>query len=124
MPPQSPTLASWELGLRLRQRREQLGVEVKTITERLGFSRNYWSAVENERKILSAEKLPQVLDLLEYDDEERAELTELREAARQRGWWSSYSALFGSELLRYYGLEHGAQTIRTYESLLIPGLLQ
>lgn len=124
MPPPSPTVASWELGLRLRQRRVQLGVEVKTITDRLGFSRNYWSAVENKRKILATEQLQRVLDLLEYDDEERAELTVLREAARQRGWWSAYSALFSDELLRLYGLEHGAQSIRTYDNLLIPGLLQ
>ncbi|MGH3566591.1 MAG: Scr1 family TA system antitoxin-like transcriptional regulator [Pseudonocardia sp.] len=124
MPSPSPTVASWELSLRLRQRREQLGIEVKTITDHLGFTRNYWSAVENERKILSAEKLQRVLDLLEYDDEERTELTELRESAKQRGWWSGYSALFDDELLRYYGLEHGARSIRTYESLLIPGLLQ
>lgn len=123
MPP-SPTVASWELSLRLRQRRAQLGIEVETITDQLGFTRNYWSAVEHERKILATEKLHRVLDLFEYDDEERAELIALREAAKQRGWWSGYSALFSDELLRYYGLEHGAQSIHTYESLLIPGLLQ
>ncbi|MGI9001853.1 MAG: Scr1 family TA system antitoxin-like transcriptional regulator [Pseudonocardia sp.] len=124
MPPPSPTVASWELGLRLRQRRAQLGVEVKTITDQLGFTRNYWSAVEHERKILATDKLHHVLDLLKYDDDERTELIELREAAKQRGWWSDYSALFNDELLRLFGLEHGAQSIRTYESLLIPGLLQ
>ncbi len=124
MPPPSPTVASWELSLRLRQRREQLGIEVETITDQLGFTRNYWSAVENKRRILTADKLQQVFDVLEYDDEERSELIALREAAKQRGWWSGYSALFSDELLRYYGLEHGAQSIHTYESLLIPGLLQ
>jgi transcriptional regulator with XRE-family HTH domain len=124
MPPASAVVAGWELSLRLRDRREQLGVEVKTITDELGFSRNYWSAIENERKILAADKLAQVLDVLEFDEDEKAELTELREAARRRGWWSRYSGLFSDELQRYFGLEHGAQTIRTYESLLIPGLLQ
>ncbi len=124
MAPSSPTVASWELGLRLRQRREQVGIEVKTITERLGFSRAYWSAIENERKILSEDKLATVLDLLEFDDDEQRELLELREAAKRRGWWARFSALFSDELLRLYGLEHGAQSIRTYESLLIPGLLQ
>lgn len=124
MPPSSPTVASWELSLRLRQRRAQLGIEVETITDQLGFTRNYWSAVEHERRILATEKLHRVLDVLECDDEERAELIALREAAKQRGWWSGYSALFSDELLRYHGLEYGAQSIRTYESLLIPGLLQ
>src|SRR5699024_932925 len=124
MPPVSPTVARWELGLRLRQRREQLGTDVATITQRINFSRNYWSAIENERKILSAEKLRTLLDLYEFDTDEQHELLELREAAKQRGWWSRYSGLFSDELLRLYGLEHGAYGIRTYESLLIPGWLQ
>jgi transcriptional regulator with XRE-family HTH domain len=124
VPPESATVAGWELALRLRERRMELGIEVKTITDRLGFTRNYWSAVENERKILSAEKLAQLLDLMEFDKDEQGELLGLREAARRRGWWVGYSALFRDELLRYIGLEHGAQNIRTYESLLIPGLLQ
>ena len=124
MPPSSPTVASWELALRLRQRRDQLGIEVQTITAMLGFSRNYWSAVENERKILAEDKLKSVLNLFEFDEEEQRELMELREAAKLRGWWARYSALFTEDTLRHYGLEHGAQAIRTYESVLIPGLLQ
>jgi transcriptional regulator with XRE-family HTH domain len=124
MAPPSPVVASWELALRLRQRRREVGVDVATIAARLGFSRNYWSAVENERSTLTVEKLTVLMDLLECGDEERAELLELREAARQRGWWSAYSALFDTELQRFHGLEHGAQSVRTYESLIMPGLLQ
>jgi transcriptional regulator with XRE-family HTH domain len=124
MPPASPTVASWELALRLRERRAQLGVEVDTITAALGFTRNYWSAIENERRILAADKLAALLDLFEFDKDEQRELTELREAAKQRGWWFGYSGLFSDELQRFFGLEHGAQSIRTYESLIIPGLLQ
>lgn len=123
-PSSSPTVASWELALRLRERREQMGIEVKTITQELGFSRNYWSAVENERKILSEESLTKVIDLLEFDKDERRDLLELRAMAKERGWWAPYSGLFDGELLRVFGLEYGAQSIRTYESLLIPGLLQ
>jgi hypothetical protein len=124
MPPSSPTVATWELVLRLRQRRDELGIEGKAIPTALGFSRNYWSAVENERKILSEEKLTKLIDLFEFDKQERRELLELREAAKQRGWWARYSGLFSEELQRFFGLEHGAQAIRTYDSLLIPGLLQ
>lgn len=124
MAPVSPTVARWELGLRLRQRREQLGIDVATITARLEFSRNYWSAVENERRILSKEKLTTLLELFEFDDDEEKELLELREVAKQHGWWSRYSGLIRDELLRLYGLEYGAYAVRTFESLLIPGLLQ
>lgn len=124
MAPPSPTVASWEMSLRLRERRVELGVDVATITDRLGFTRNYWSAVENERRTLTEEKLAVLLDVLEYDEPERAELLALREASRQRGWWAAYSALFDDELQRFHGLEHGAQGVRTFESLIMPGLLQ
>jgi len=124
MPPASPTVASWELVLRLRQRRDQMGIETRTIPQTLGFSRNYWSAVENERKILSVEKLTQLLDLLEFDQDERQEMLELREVAKRPGWWTLYSGGFTPELQRLFGLEYGAQSIRAYDSLLIPGLLQ
>lgn len=120
----SPVVAAWELALRLRQRRDEMGVEVKTITQRLGFTRNYWSAVENERKILSEESLLKLVDLLEYDDEEREELLELRAAAKGRAWWMRYGGVLSSELQRLIGLEAGADRVRYYESLLIPGLLQ
>lgn len=99
-------------------------MDVRTITDALQFTRNYWSAVENDRKILSVEKLTVLMDVFEFDDEERHELLELREAAKERGWWTRYSALFDEHLLRYFGLEQGAQAVRTYESLLHPGLLQ
>ncbi|MEU5265404.1 Scr1 family TA system antitoxin-like transcriptional regulator [Amycolatopsis sp. NPDC021455] len=122
--PASPVVASWELALRLKRRREQLGVEVRTITERLGFTRNYWSAVENERKILSLESLTRIIELFEFDDEEKEELLALRAAAKERGWWTRYSALFDNEIQRLYGLEQGARGVRDYENLLVPGLLQ
>jgi transcriptional regulator with XRE-family HTH domain len=124
VPPTSPTVASWELVVRLRERREHVGIDVKEITRALGFSRNYWSAVENERKILSVDSLTRLVDLFEFDRDERQELLDLREAAKQRGWWARYSGLIGPELQRLFGLEHGAAGIRGYESLLVPGLLQ
>ena len=49
MEPSSPTVARRALALRLKERRRELGVNVKTITDQLGFTRNYWSAIENDR---------------------------------------------------------------------------
>lgn len=120
----SPTVAGWELALRLRNRRVEMGVEVKDIVEECGFSRNYWSAVENERRILSEESLGKVLELFEFGAGEREELFALRTVAKERGWWHRYSAILDDDLQRLFGLEAGAHSIHGYESLLIPGLLQ
>ncbi len=122
--PVSPVVARWELALRLRRRRMQVDVDVSTITRELGFTRNYWSAVENERKILSAENLTKLADLLEFDESAQQELHELHVAAKQNGWWTRYSAVIEDDVQRLFGLEYGASSIRAYESILIPGLLQ
>lgn len=120
----SPVVANWELVLRLRERREQLGISVNDLTADLGFTRNYWSAIENERKIVPESTLIKLFDILDFNDEDRQQLLHLRETAKENGWWNKYSALFDNDLQRLYGLEHGAQGIRGYETLLIPGLLQ
>lgn len=120
----SPVVANWELVVRLHERREQLGVTVNDLTNELNFTRNYWSAIENERKIIPEETLRKVFPILEFNEEDRLQLLELRETAKETGWWSKYSALFTNEIQRLFGLEQGAQVIREYETLLMPGLLQ
>ena len=119
----SPVVARWELARRLSSRRKELGIDVKTITDALGFTRNYWSAVENDRTLIADDKLRMLIDLLQFGEDEGEELLQLRTDARQRGWWEDYPA-FDEELQRFLGLEHGAARIREYQGLLIPGLLQ
>ena len=122
--PASPTVARWELALRLKRRREELGLTVKQITDELGFTRNYWSQVEHEKTVLAADKLTALGALFRFDDATLAELHELRTVARQRGWWADYADQLDDEMQRFFGLEQGATAIRNFESLLIPGLLQ
>jgi hypothetical protein len=80
--------------------------------------------VENERTLLSQEKLEEVIELFEFDDEAAEELRELRELGRSRGWWQAYSNSYDENGLRLLALEHGASRIRAYESMVVPGLLQ
>jgi transcriptional regulator with XRE-family HTH domain len=120
----SPVVANWELVLRIRERREELGVRVYDITQRFGFTRNYWSAIENEHKILPESTLRELIDFLDFNDEERRQLLDLRKEAAETGWWGSYPKLFGNAVQRMIGLEHGAKQVREYEPLLVPGLLQ
>ncbi|MFI9510765.1 DUF5753 domain-containing protein [Nocardia sp. NPDC052566] len=120
----SPAVARWELARRLRQRRLELGIGSASLTRVLDVSPAYWSHIENERNLLPKDKLDELLEVLDLGDAERDELHALRDEAKGRGWWSGYTALFGDELLRYYGMEWGARSIRTYEGIFMPGLLQ
>lgn len=119
----SPIVARWELSRRLAALRKERGLDVKAITDHLGFTRNYWSAVENDRTLIAADKLDSLLDLLQVDDAERSELTQLREDGRKRGWWDEHSVLTDMAK-RLCGLESGARKIQAYESQYVPGLLQ
>ena len=124
--PSSSTVARWEFARRLRVRRQELELGIDVVAKHLGFSRNFFSAVENERSMLAADKLNPLYDLLEFDASDRDELTALNQAARNRNWWESRSVtdLVGEAGSRFLGLEQGASSIRTYDSLVIPGLLQ
>ncbi|WP_067695440.1 Scr1 family TA system antitoxin-like transcriptional regulator [Nocardia jejuensis] len=124
MAPVSPTVARWELVIRLRELRELRGFDSATFAKRVGFTPANWSHVEKARRVLTVNTIGPVLELLEVDGEERAELLELLDASKERGWWAKSSALIGAELQRYYGMEFGAEAIRSYDSLVVPGLLQ
>ncbi|WP_019932037.1 DUF5753 domain-containing protein [Nocardia sp. BMG111209] len=124
MAPLSPTVARWELVLRLRELRERRGFDSATFARRAGFTPANWSHVEKGRRVLTANSIGPVLDLLDVSAAERAELLTLLATGRERGWWAGAAALIGPELQRYYGLEYGAATIRSYDSLVLPGLLQ
>lgn len=124
MAPVSPTVARWELVLRLRELREQRGFDSAGFARRVGFTPANWSHVEKGRRVLTTKTIGPVLELLDVDAEERVELLALLEASKQRGWWAKSSALIGPELQRLYGMEYGAQSIRSYDSLVVPGLLQ
>ncbi|MEU8895247.1 helix-turn-helix transcriptional regulator [Nocardia sp. NPDC048505] len=124
MAPVSPTVARWELVLRLRELREQRGFDSATFAKRVGFTAANWSHVEKGRRVLTVNTIGPVLDLLEVDAQERAELLALLEASKQRGWWAKSAPLLGPELQRLYGMEFGAHSIRSYDSLIVPGLLQ
>ncbi|WP_249357782.1 helix-turn-helix domain-containing protein [Nocardia cyriacigeorgica] len=124
MAPASPIVARWELMLRLRDRRKELEISPATIAKKLGISSGYWSHIEGERNLLSEDKLRSLLDWFEFDEDEKQELLGLRLTAKERGWWSRYSGMLGPEQLRLIGLEHGAQSLRTFEGVLVPGLLQ
>ncbi|MEV0294894.1 Scr1 family TA system antitoxin-like transcriptional regulator [Nocardia sp. NPDC050710] len=124
MAPTSPTVAGWELVLRIRQRVNELGLTSRYIQKTLGIGPTYWSQITNYKGVLTENKLTKLAELLEFDTADRRELLELRGLAKERGWWNRYSTLFEEETLRYFGLEAGATHIKSYESSVIPALLQ
>ncbi|MFE3196177.1 helix-turn-helix domain-containing protein [Nocardia sp. NPDC059240] len=124
MAPVSPAVARWELMLRISSRAEERGERTSAIARAIDVSPQYWSKLVKGRGVLTEQKLTALVQLLEFDPDEHRELSELREVAKGHGPFAEYSALFNEQLMRFYGLEAGAQSVRSFESTVIPGLLQ
>src|SRR5262249_57223362 len=58
------------------------------------------------------------------DPEQREALVQLARESRQKGWWHSYGDVLPSEYTHFIGLEAEAASVRTYQQVLVPGLLQ
>jgi hypothetical protein len=65
-----------------------------------------------------------LLDLYGVTGPERDGLIQLARDARQPGWWHSFRDVLPNPYEVYIGLEAGTATIRNFEPVVIPGLLQ
>ncbi|MFE3317511.1 DUF5753 domain-containing protein [Nocardia sp. NPDC059195] len=105
-------------------RSDERGEKSKTIAQAVNVSPQYWSQLAQGKGVLAADKLEILMDRLEFEPDEQVELRTLREIAKGRNPYSKYSALFSAQLMRLYGLEDGAHSIRSFENCVVPGLLQ
>lgn len=83
------------------------------------------SKAENGRTKLPARDVRAILDYFDVDDERTREaLLTLARDAHKRGWWQRYEDTLSPSYLDFVSLEADAAAIRTFETILIPGLLQ
>ncbi|WP_280409076.1 helix-turn-helix domain-containing protein [Nocardia brasiliensis] len=120
-----PTALRIAVGAQLRALREQCGITREAAGDYIRGSHAKISRLELGR---TGFKERDILDLLTLygvmDPDQRAILVDLARGANQPGWWHSYNDLLPSWFETYLGLEGAAQTIRTFEGQLVPGLLQ
>ncbi|MDR7303515.1 helix-turn-helix domain-containing protein [Haloactinomyces albus] len=122
--PISSTVQAVELGLRLRERREQLGLTASSVGKQTGIGGNNLSSIEIAKRRLTSTKLAELAKVYELPDEEQHELEVLRSHTERREWWHDYTRLYSEDFLRFIGLEAGATQLREYAAETIPGLLQ
>jgi transcriptional regulator with XRE-family HTH domain len=123
MPPAaSPTLRQRELAARLRELRVRSGMSVADVAQRLLISPAKLSRLETGAR---PPQLRDVRDLCTLYDVPTAVVTELMTLARQArepGWWQRYDVI--AETNTFVGLEASAVSVCSFESSVIPGLLQ
>ena len=121
-PGANPTVRQRELGMRLRELRNGLGMTVDDVAERLLCSATKISRLETGARSAS---LRDVRDLCQIygiaDQAEADELMALAREAREPGWWTQYDEPVLSPLL---GLEQEAAAITCFSNYLVPAQLQ
>lgn len=80
--------------------------------------------IETGRTKPQPRSVRELLDLYGVSEAEREGLIQLAREARQPGWWHSFRDVLPNPYEVFIGLEAGAETIRAFEPLVIPGLLQ
>jgi transcriptional regulator with XRE-family HTH domain len=125
-PPRSPTVRRRRLAAELRRLREATGKTHEDVAAALGWHRSKIGRIEGAQFVrVSLTDLRALLDLYGVSDEDqRQALILLSRQAREHGWWHSYADVLPNPHSVLIGLEAEAQSIRAYQSQLVPGLLQ
>lgn len=122
--PHSPTLRRRRLSAELKRARSNANLTTTQVVKRLRWAAGKLSKIENaETQTIKSDDLDKLMDLYEVTDPAKREaLHALAKDAKVRGWWSKYREVFGPQSLPDFEAE--ASTIRSFESSVMPGLLQ
>ncbi|MEV7971080.1 helix-turn-helix transcriptional regulator [Sphaerisporangium sp. NPDC088356] len=116
-----PTVRARRLARELRRLREQQGLTLQEVADRLDWSRAKMSRVETTQIRPHHGDVADLLDLYGVSSPERDALVTLAREIRRRGWWTAYLDVFTGS---YVALEDEASHIRTWDPQLVHGLLQ
>jgi transcriptional regulator with XRE-family HTH domain len=117
----SPTVRERRLARALRHLREQAGLTIEEIAEKLEMSASTVSRMETAQVGVRPRDLKFLLDMYEVSEAERDQLLQIARERRQQRWWREYADL---PSILFAGLEEDASAIWQYSTQLIPGLLQ
>jgi transcriptional regulator with XRE-family HTH domain len=119
-----PTIRRRRLGLALRRLRESTGRSADSVAEALGWSQSKVSRIETATIAVSPADVRALLELYDADSGEAAELVGLAVEDRQPAWWRQYGDVLPESYKTYLGLESQAVRVVSYQSEVLPGLLQ
>ena len=123
--PGAPTVLRILLGTQLRRLRESRGISAQDAAKAIRGSESKISRIELGRNSVREVDIADLLNLYGITDTaERAQLLTLASQANQQGWWHRYQDVLPSWFQSYIGLEDSAESIRSFDTQFVPGLLQ
>lgn len=120
----SASVPKRQLGMALRKRREELGMERDAAAELLECSASKIGRIETGDVGVKASELRDLLALYQFPAEARADLLRLGMQSRKRRARTDYGPAIPDWFRKYIDLEEGATQIKNYSTELVTGLLQ
>jgi transcriptional regulator with XRE-family HTH domain len=123
MPDLEPTVRGRMLGAELRQCRLNAGYTGPEVDAILGIAPDKLSRIESGKRRVLPEDVASLLALYRVKGKRRADLLDLARSSTEPNWLQSLGGMT-QELKSLVQQESDAESIRNYEPILIPGLLQ
>lgn len=121
----SPLAQRRRLAQELRVLRGRVGISLDEVAKELECDASWLSRVERAERGIRPKDVKSLLNLYEVTDAaRRQELLELSRRAGARDWWHRFRKNLKPRFEVYLGLEADASTIRTYQTQMVPGILQ
>lgn len=117
----SPTVRRRRLAAELRRLRDRSQLTIDDVAAKLKCSASKISRIETGHTGASPKDVRELLRLYGVPDDELEALVQLAREASRKGWWHAYQEVFTGA---FVGLEAEASSLRAYQALLVPGLLQ
>ncbi|WP_067817468.1 helix-turn-helix domain-containing protein [Nocardia inohanensis] len=122
---QGPTLRAQWLGQQLRRYRDEAGITLKDAAAYLKRDSSTVSRFEAGLYPPRADDVQELLTLYGVGDEQvREALRRLSLDVWQKGWWEGYAQDVDPSIIDYAWLEARASEIKSFNTVVIPGLLQ
>ncbi len=124
-PSPSPLVPRRRLRTELRRARAEVGLTQDQVAVAMDWSLSKVIRIENGAVSISTNDLRVLLSLYQIHDRSRVDdLVELGRASRQPSWWGKHRGVVSPQYLQYIEYEEAATVLRSYQSILLPGLLQ
>lgn len=117
----SPTLRKRRLVSELRRLREAADLTIEEVGALLECSASKISRIETGRVGVTPRDVRDMLAAYGAAQDTLDELVQLAREARRKAWWDEFGDIAPG---RYVGFEADAESVRTYQGLMVPGLLQ
>src|SRR6266536_1070418 len=119
------TLGRRKLRATLKRAREANGHTQEQVARAMDWSLSKLIRIESGAVGVSTTDLRALLQYYQIEDPTQVQsLVEMARASRKKPWWFAYRESLDVGYTTFLGLESGASSMRSFQSIAIPGLLQ